>query len=66
MVLSRGGRIALWVFAAVVLAFVYVPLAIVTINSFNADRTFGWPPPSFTTAVVGPGAARRRARATRC
>src|SRR3954453_19466704 len=49
MVLGRGGRIALWVFAAVVLAFVYVPLAIVTINSFNSDRTFGWPPPSLTT-----------------
>ncbi len=49
MTIGKGGRIALWVFAALVLAFVYVPLAIVTVNSFNADRTFGWPPPSFTT-----------------
>ena len=31
------------------LAFIYVPLAIVLINSFNADRTFAWPPPSWTT-----------------
>ena len=31
------------------LAFVYVPLAIVLINSFNADRTFAWPPPHWTT-----------------
>jgi len=38
----------MWVFAALVLVFVYVPLAVVTINSFNSDRTFGWPPPSLT------------------
>jgi putative spermidine/putrescine transport system permease protein len=31
------------------LAIIYVPLAIVLLNSFNADRTFAWPPPSFTT-----------------
>ena len=49
MRIGKGGRIALWVFAAVVLAFVYVPLAVVTLNSFNSDKTFGWPPPSLTT-----------------
>ena len=49
MRLGTGGKAALWVLAAVVLAFVYVPLAVVTLNSFNSDRTFGWPPPSFTT-----------------
>ena len=49
MTIGRGGRITLWVFGALVLAFVYVPLAIVAINSFNSDRLFGWPPPSFTT-----------------
>ncbi len=48
MLLSRGARAALWSFCGLVLAFVYVPLAIVGLNSFNADRTFGWPPPSFT------------------
>jgi putative spermidine/putrescine transport system permease protein len=31
------------------LAFIYVPLAIVLINSFNSDRTFAWPPPGWTT-----------------
>jgi putative spermidine/putrescine transport system permease protein len=31
------------------LAFIYVPLAIVLVNSFNADRTFAWPPPRWTT-----------------
>jgi putative spermidine/putrescine transport system permease protein len=49
MRLGRGGKVALCVFALVVLAFVYLPLLIVALNSFNSDRTFGWPPPSFTT-----------------
>lgn len=31
------------------LAFIYVPLSVVVINSFNSSRTFSWPPPSFTT-----------------
>src|SRR5262245_48660411 len=31
------------------LAFIYVPLLIVLLNSFNADRTFAWPPPDWTT-----------------
>jgi putative spermidine/putrescine transport system permease protein len=48
MRLGRGSRIGLWVVAAVVLAFVYVPLAVVALNSLNSDRTFGWPPPSLT------------------
>jgi putative spermidine/putrescine transport system permease protein len=26
-----------------------VPLLVVGVNSFNRDRTFGWPPPGFTT-----------------
>jgi putative spermidine/putrescine transport system permease protein len=46
--LTRRARTALWAFAALVLAFVYGPLAVVTLNSFNRDRTFGWPPPGFT------------------
>jgi putative spermidine/putrescine transport system permease protein len=31
------------------LAFIYVPLSVVVINSFNSSRTFSWPPSSFTT-----------------
>lgn len=31
------------------LAFIYVPLSVVIINSFNSSRTFSWPPTSFTT-----------------
>ena len=45
MTLSRAPGGCLRVAMAVGLAVIYVPLAIVLINSFNADRTFAWPPP---------------------
>ena len=48
MYLTRRMRIALRVVVGVVLAVVYVPLVVVMINSFNADRAFGWPPSGFT------------------
>jgi len=47
--LSRGARFLLRVAMVVGLGIIYVPLSIVLINSFNADRTFAWPPPSWTT-----------------
>ena len=46
--LSRGSTWCLRGFVALVLAFVYVPLAVVVINSFNSDQTFSWPPRGFT------------------
>jgi putative spermidine/putrescine transport system permease protein len=46
---SRKARWALRAAMAVGLAFIYLPLAIVLVNSFNADRTFAWPPPRWTT-----------------
>jgi putative spermidine/putrescine transport system permease protein len=49
VILSRTARILLRVAMAVGLGFIYVPLIIVLINSFNADRTFAWPPPRWTT-----------------
>ena len=48
MILSRRLRTGLRVLTALVLAVVYVPLALVLLNSFNSDRTFGWPPAGFT------------------
>jgi putative spermidine/putrescine transport system permease protein len=30
------------------LVIIYVPLVVVLVNSFNASRTFGWPPTGFT------------------
>ena len=46
------------------LVVIYVPLALVLINSFNVDRTFGWPPRGFTLHWWQVAAHRRRARAT--
>jgi putative spermidine/putrescine transport system permease protein len=48
MALSRGLRAALTAVTVAVLVFIYVPLALVLLNSFNTDNTFGWPPPGFT------------------
>ena len=48
MHLSRTSRITLRVVTAVVLAFVYVPLLVVVINSFNPARVAAWPPDGFT------------------
>ena len=47
--LSRGGRRALGVWAALVLVFLYAPLLLVVVNAFNASRTFAFPPSGFTT-----------------
>jgi putative spermidine/putrescine transport system permease protein len=60
MRLSRRARTLLGLLVALVLTFVYVPLVVVAVNSFNSDRTFGWPPPGFTTrwwqlAATAPG-----------
>ena len=49
MRLPGGLRISLSVITAIVLVVIYVPLLLVLVNSFNTDRTFGWPPPGFTT-----------------
>ncbi len=49
MRLSRPARWLLCGAMVLGLGFIYVPLAIVLVNSFNADRTFAWPPPRWTT-----------------
>jgi putative spermidine/putrescine transport system permease protein len=46
-----SGR-ARWLFRvamAIGLAFIYVPLAVILINSFNASTVFAWPPRELTT-----------------
>ena len=43
-----GAAALLRVTTAIVLVVVYVPLALVVVNSFNVDRTFAWPPSGFT------------------
>jgi putative spermidine/putrescine transport system permease protein len=49
MSLSRTAKWLLRGAMALGLGFIYVPLAVVLVNSFNADRTFAWPPPHWTT-----------------
>ena len=48
MVLSPTARRLLRTAALGVLAFIYVPLALVLLNSFSASATFAWPPPGLT------------------
>jgi putative spermidine/putrescine transport system permease protein len=45
---SRGLRTVLLACTAAVLVFVYAPLALVVLNSFNSSKSFVWPPESLT------------------
>jgi putative spermidine/putrescine transport system permease protein len=49
MTISRNARLLLATLLGVGLAFIYIPLSVVIINSFNASKTFSWPPSHFTT-----------------
>jgi len=49
VILSRRGRILWAIVGAVGLAFIYVPLIVVVINSFNPAKVFSWPPRGFST-----------------
>ncbi|MBP2411809.1 putative spermidine/putrescine transport system permease protein [Arthrobacter stackebrandtii] len=48
MRLSKSAKSILGTITGLVLLFIYAPLLLVVVNSFNADRTFGWPPKGFT------------------
>jgi len=47
--LSRRARMVLTGIAVLVLAFIYSPLLVVLVNSFNSSKVFSWPPRSWTT-----------------
>jgi putative spermidine/putrescine transport system permease protein len=47
--LSPLMRRVLAISTGLALLFVYTPLALVVLNSFNTSRTFAWPPPGYTT-----------------
>ena len=49
MRLSRAARTALWLMMAFGFTFIYLPLVLVVINSFNKNKSFAWPPTGFTT-----------------
>ncbi len=48
MTLSRRTRWFLGIISAAVLTFIYFPLVVVVVNSFNSSKVFSWPPTSFT------------------
>ena len=50
MKLSLPTRIFLWTIMGFGFAFIYVPLTLVVINSFNKNTSFAWPPTGFTTS----------------
>jgi putative spermidine/putrescine transport system permease protein len=49
MRLSLPARLFLWTIMGFGFAFIYVPLTLVVINSFNKNTAFAWPPTGFTT-----------------
>jgi putative spermidine/putrescine transport system permease protein len=46
--LTRGAKIGLGAIVAVVLVFMYIPLSLVVLNSFNAARIATWPVTDFS------------------
>jgi putative spermidine/putrescine transport system permease protein len=48
MLLSRRTRVTFAVLSFVALAFIYAPLLVVVVNSFNPSKVFSWPPRGFT------------------
>lgn len=48
MILTRRVRVFLGLATAAALLFIYFPLAVVLVNSFNASKVFSWPPTSWT------------------
>lgn len=60
MRLSRIAKVTLMMVMTFGFTFIYLPLALVLINSFNKNKAFAWPPTGFTTewwskAVVNDG-----------
>lgn len=46
---TRSVRIGLWTWAALVVAFLWLPLAIMAVYAFNSSNIQSWPIPGFTT-----------------
>ena len=46
---TRGAKIGLWVWALVVVAFLWIPIAIMGLYAFNSSNIQSWPIPGFTT-----------------
>ena len=63
MTLSRGLRATLLVVTMLALVFVYAPLALVVLNSFNTNKSFAWPPSGLTLQWWSSAAHSEGARA---
>ena len=48
MSLSNKARILLASIMGIGLTFIYFPLSVVVVNSFNSSKTFSWPPNKLT------------------
>jgi putative spermidine/putrescine transport system permease protein len=48
MTISGPARMVLRLLTVAILGVIYVPLALVVVNSFNANKTFAWPPRDLT------------------
>jgi putative spermidine/putrescine transport system permease protein len=53
MYLDRGTKIFLRIATALVLAFIYIPIAVIILYAFNENRTQRWPIPGFTLDWFG-------------
>jgi putative spermidine/putrescine transport system permease protein len=51
---TRATRIALGVFTGLVLAFLYVPIALICVYAFNKSNVQSWPLPGLTTKWFSP------------
>ena len=54
----RGTRIALGVFTALVVAFLWIPIVIICVYAFNSSNVQSWPIAGFTHEVVLAGDPR--------
>jgi putative spermidine/putrescine transport system permease protein len=53
MTLSRPTKAMLIAFSVIALAFIYVPLGVIMVNSFSTRTSLTWPPNGFTTQWWG-------------
>ena len=63
---TRGTRIALGVWVALVLAFLYVPIVLICLYAFNSSNVQSWPIAGLHDEVVLAGAPQRRHAGRRC
>ena len=49
MKISKSAKVFLYTMMGFGFSFIYVPLLLVVINSFNKNTSFAWPPTGFTT-----------------